>query len=86
MINFDQMIILEFTASHFKFLTSCYFQQNTHLISRKSEGLKYTKAQKWGTKIINARWLSDIVLYGVVSITLFFYLLVFGVKFFNSKS
>lgn len=44
-------------------------QQNTHLISRKSEGLKYTKAQKWSTKVVNARWLSDIVLYGVVSVT-----------------
>ncbi|XP_063689022.1 PAX-interacting protein 1-like [Bolinopsis microptera] len=44
-------------------------QQNTHLISRKTEGLKYTKAQKWGTKVISARWLSDIVLYGVVSVT-----------------
>jgi len=44
-------------------------QENTHLISRKNDGLKHTKATKWGIKIVNARWLADIVLYGVVSVT-----------------
>lgn len=42
--------------------TNYFSKHNTLLVAGKAEGQKYGHAKKWGTPVVNAQWLTDIML------------------------
>jgi hypothetical protein len=46
--------------------TSSMTRANTHLICKRAAGEKFLKAKEWNIVVVNDKWLSDIVLEGIV--------------------
>ncbi|OWZ24814.1 hypothetical protein PHMEG_00088 [Phytophthora megakarya] len=63
-VDVEHLVVLELLRIAGAHVTRKLNAQNTHLICRKSESMKFVKATEWGLRVVKARWVVDSLLQG----------------------